>query len=186
MSGLTLLAGRHRGRRLEVPPGVSVRPTQARVRKSLFDLLEHSPRVGQVLTGASVLDLFAGTGALGLEALSRGAAAATFVERDPAAAAALARNVAALGEQHRARILRADSLRLPASGFAAEFVFVDAPYGEGLAGPALDAARAAGWVAVAGIAAVELGRREAFPIPGGCCLIDERAYGTTRLCLLRT
>jgi 16S rRNA (guanine966-N2)-methyltransferase len=65
-------------------------------------------------------------------------------------------------------------------------VFVDAPYGEGLAGPALDAARASGWVAVAGIAAVELGRREAFPIPDGCRLIDERVHGTTRICLLRT
>lgn len=181
-----MLAGRHRGRRLEVPPGAHVRPTQARVRKSLFDLLEYSPRVDQILSGASVLDLFAGTGALGLEALSRGAAAAAFVERDPAAAAALARNVAALGEQHRARILRADSLRLPTSGFAADFVFVDAPYGEGLAGSALDAARAAGWVAGAGVAAVELGRREAFTIPDGFSLIDERTYGATRICLLRT
>lgn len=186
MSGLTLLAGRHRGRRLEVPSGVSVRPTQVRIRKSLFDLLEHSPRVGQALTGASVLDLFAGTGALGLEALSRGAAAAAFVERDPAVASVLARNIAGLGEQHRARILRTDALRLPAAGFAAEFVFVDAPYGEGLAAPALAGARAAGWVAAAGIAAVELGRREAFPVPDGCRFIDERAYGTTRICLLRT
>ena len=186
MSGLAVLAGRHRGRRLEVPPGGGVRPTQARVRQSLFDLLEHSPRVGRALGGAAVLDLFAGTGALGLEALSRGAAAAAFVERDPAVAAALARNVAALGEQRRARILRTDARRLPAPDFAAGFVFVDAPYGAALAGPALAAARAAGWVADAAVAAVELDRREAFPIPDGCRVIDERAYGTTRICLLRT
>ena len=186
MNGLAVLAGRHRGRRLEVPPGASVRPTQARVRKSLFDLLEHSPHVNQELRGAAVLDLFAGTGALGLEALSRGAAAAAFVERDPAVATVLARNIAALGEHGRTRILRTDALRLPASGRAAEFVFVDAPYGAGLAAPALAAARAAGWVAAAGIAAVELGRREAFPVPDGCHLIDERAHGTTRICLLRT
>ena len=186
MSGLTVLAGRHRGRRLETPTGSCVRPTQARVRKSLFDLLEHSPRVDRQLVGASILDLFAGTGALGIEALSRGAAVVTFVERDPDAVSVLSRNIAALGEQRRARILHADALRLPASTFAAAFVFVDAPYGEGLAEPALDAARADGWVIEGGIAAVELGRRETFPIPSGCRLIDERVYGTTRICLLRT
>ncbi|MDE0712668.1 MAG: 16S rRNA (guanine(966)-N(2))-methyltransferase RsmD [Rhodospirillales bacterium] len=186
MSGLTILAGRHRGRRLETPPGSSVRPTQARVRKSLFDLLEHSPRVDHRLAGASILDLFAGTGALGIEALSRGAAVVTFVERDPDAVSVLSRNVMALGEERRARILQADALRLPASTFAAEFVFVDAPYGEGLAEPALNAARTVGWVIADGIAAVELGRRETFPIPSGCRLIDERVYGTTRICLLRT
>ncbi|MCY3598093.1 MAG: 16S rRNA (guanine(966)-N(2))-methyltransferase RsmD [Rhodospirillales bacterium] len=186
MSGLTVLAGRHRGRRLETPPGSRIRPTQVRVRKSLFDLLEHSPRLDRQLAGASVLDLFAGTGALGIEALSRGAAVVTFVERDPDAVSVLSRNVVALGEQRRARILHADALRLPASTFAAEFVFVDAPYGEGFAEPALAAARGAGWVIADGIAAVELGRREAFPLPSGCRLIDERVYGTTRICLLRT
>ncbi len=186
MNRLVVLGGRHRGRPLEVPSDPGVRPTLARVRKSLFDMLEHSPRLGRPLAGASVLDLFAGTGSLGLEALSRGAAAATFVDRAAAAVAALTRNVAALGEQERARILRADALCLPAPARAARLVFVDAPYGAGLAQPALQAARCAGWVAADGVAAVELGRREAFAAPAGCRLIDERAYGATRICFLRT
>ncbi len=186
MSRVTVLAGRHRGRTLEVPTGAEVRPTLVRVRKSLFDILEHSPRLGRPLAGASILDLFAGTGALGIEALSRGAASATFVEHRAAAVAALGRNLAALGEQHRARILHADVRCLPVSIRAAEFVFVDAPYGAGLAAAGLQAAHDSGWVAADGVAAIELGRREAFSIPAGCRLIDERYYGTTRICLLRT
>ncbi len=132
-----------------------------------------------------MLDLFAGSGALGLEALSRGAEAATFIEQDAAVAAALARNIAALGEEARARVLTQDARQMPVAAHAADIVFVDAPYGTGLAGPVLDGARQSGWMAAGGVAVVELGRREAFTPPQGFRIIDERASGTTRTCVLQ-
>ena len=182
---MNILGGRYRGRRLDVPAVPGVRPTLARVRKSLFDLLTHSSRLAGPWGETSVLDLFAGAGTLGIEALSRGAAHVTFVECDPVVAAALAHNITAIGEDSRARVLRADAMNLPAASAAVGLVFVDAPYGAGLAAPALDAAREAAWVATGSLAVVELDSRDAFKAPGGYVIIDERRYGTTRIVLLR-
>lgn len=182
---MSILGGRYRGRRLEVPEVPGVRPTLARVRKSLFDLLTHSSRLASPWGDTSVLDLFAGAGSLGMEALSRGAAHVTFVERDPVVAAALARNIASIGEDSRARVLRTDALKLPPAPAAAGLVFVDAPYGAGLAAPALGVARQAAWVAPDSLAVVELGSRDLFEVPDGYVIIDERRYGTSRIVLLR-
>ena len=182
---MNILGGRYRGRRLEVPPVSGVRPTLARVRKSVFDLLTHSSRLTGSWDETSVLDLFAGAGTLGIEALSRGAAYVTFVERDPVVAAALTHNIIAIGEGSRARILRTNALELPTAPTAAGLVFVDAPYGAGLAAPALGAAREAAWVAAGSLAVVELDSRDGFEAPSGYVIIDERRYGTTRIVLLR-
>ncbi len=147
---MRIIGGTHRGRRLAAlgrgDPAAHLRPTTDRVRERLFGVLEGG-RYGDPVAGAAVLDLFAGTGALGLEALSRGAERAVFVERGRKALDLLEANVAALGEAARTRIVKRDATRLgPAEG-AAGLVFLDPPYGTALGARALAAARAGGWIA---------------------------------------
>jgi 16S rRNA (guanine966-N2)-methyltransferase len=122
---MRIIAGTARGATIAAPRGLATRPMTGRVRGAVFNIL------GEAVVDAAVLDLFAGSGSLGLEALSRGAATAVFVERRPAAAKVLLRNVEALGFADRTRVLVADALRLPASRLKGQFdvVFVDPPYG---------------------------------------------------------
>src|SRR6202161_84052 len=127
---MRIVGGAWRGRTLVAPPGQGTRPTADRVRQALFDMLMHAEWGGRaLLEGAAVLDVFAGTGALGLEALSRGAASACFIESDPAALRALRANVAAGKAEDRVEVLAADALRV-AKGRAASVVFLDPPYGQ--------------------------------------------------------
>jgi 16S rRNA (guanine966-N2)-methyltransferase len=182
-----IIAGRHRGLRLTAPEGLAVRPTSDRARGALFNILTHGRRFaagGSILVGARVLDAFAGTGALGLEALSRGAAHATFMERDRAALAALRRNVEACAETARASLLRIDATRPPPAPQACGIVFLDPPYGEGVAAPALVALADAGWLTPDGLAALEIGAREDFAPPAGFAVVDDRRYGAARILLL--
>jgi 16S rRNA (guanine966-N2)-methyltransferase len=183
---MRIVGGSHRGHRLSAPPGEAVRPTGDRVREALFDIVSHGrfAAAGSPFAGIAVLDAFAGTGALGLEALSRGAALAVFIERDSAALAALHRNVAALGEGPRARIIPGDATRPPRGEAACAVAFLDPPYGSGLAPPALAALAAAGWLAAGALAVVELAAREGFAPPAGFALLDERVYGAARLVFL--
>ncbi len=118
---MRVIAGEYRGRRLKVPPGVRTRPTADRVRESLFSILGD-------IAGLRVLDLFAGSGALGIEALSRGAASAVFVERDRAAAALVQANLDALGLADRGRVVRLDVLRWLEAGSPVDVAFADPPY----------------------------------------------------------
>ena len=184
---MRIIGGRHRGRQLLAPPGAAVRPTSDRAREALFDILSHGrfAASGLPFAGESVLDAFAGTGALGLEALSRGAARAVFIENAADALAALRRNIAALGEGERARILPGDATRPPRASEACALVFLDPPYRSGLAGPALAALAAAGWLAPEALAVVETAAREKMPPPAGFTLLDERRYGAARLTFLR-
>jgi len=129
-----------------------------------------------------VLDAFAGTGALGLEALSRGAAHATFMERDPAALSALRANVTALGAGARCTILAADALR-PPGGAPCGLIFLDPPYGEDMVPRAVDALAHAGWIAPRGLLVAEIGRAEAIPNMGEP--LAERAHGAARLVIWR-
>src|SRR6188474_1055187 len=134
---MRIVGGRLRGRALAAPKSQAIRPTADRLRESLFNVLAHA--YGDPVTGARVLDLFAGTGALGLEALSRGAAFALLVDDAAEARALLRENVAALGLGGVSRIFRRDATRLgpahPLEPFA--LVFLDPPYGKGLAEKAL-------------------------------------------------
>lgn len=184
---MRIVGGRHRGRRLFAPAGAAVRPTSDRAREALFDILSHGRFAASGLPFAdeSVLDAFAGTGALGLEALSRGAARAVFIESGAEALAALRRNIAALGESERARILPGDATRPPRASEPCALVFLDPPYRSGLAGPALLALDAAGWFAPDALVAVETAAREKTPPPLGFTLLDERRYGAARLTFLR-
>jgi len=184
---MRIVGGIHRGRRLMVPPGEAVRPTSDRAREALFNILLHGrfAASGSPIAGRNVLDAFAGTGAFGLEALSRGAGAAAFLENGREALAALRRNIAALGEDRRAHVVSGDATRPARAPFACALAFLDPPYGSGLAPAALTALAATGWLEAAALAIVEVAAREAFERPAGFTAIDERVYGAARLVFLR-
>lgn len=184
---MRIVGGSHRGRRLLAPPGSIVRPTSDRAREALFNILSHGALAarGIPFSGAAVLDAFAGTGALGLEALSRGAAAAVFIEQDRQVLTVLRRNIEALGEGARTRILPGDATRPLRATSGCAVVFIDPPYRSGLAAPALAALEAAGWFAPEAIAVVEIAAREELTAPTGFSLLDERVYGAARLVFLR-
>jgi len=182
-----IIAGSHRGLRLAAvgkgDPGAHLRPTSDRVRESLFNLLLNG-RHGDPVTGARVLDLFAGTGALGLEALSRGAAHVTFVDYGTKALALIRENVAKCRAEDATRIVRRDATRLGANPAAPhDLVFLDPPYGKGLGDRALAAALAGGWIAPGALVVWEEGG-ETDP-PAGLEVLDRRRYGETSLAILR-
>jgi 16S rRNA (guanine966-N2)-methyltransferase len=191
---MRIVGGRHKGRRIEAPPGDAVRPTADRARQALFDRLAHADLGGDgtsPLIGARVLDAFAGSGALGLEALSRGAVHATFLDESAAALATIRANVAALGERAHADVRRADATRPPAApadpaAMPCSLVFLDPPYGSGLALPALAALAAGGWIAAGALAIVETAAGEALgEPPAGFELGDARRHGKAVLTFLR-
>lgn len=180
---MRIIAGTLRGKSLLAPAGSATRPTADRVRQALFDILWHAPWAGRsAIENAQVLDGFAGSGALGLEALSRGAAHATFLETDPAALAALRANIAACRLADRCAVQPHDILAVP-PGPPCSLVFLDPPYGRDLAAPALAALHRAGRLAPDALAILELGRTD--PIPEPEKLLAERAHGAARLVFLR-
>lgn len=176
---MRIVAGEWRGRALTAPPGRDTRPTADRVRQALFDMLLHAPWGGHdTVVGARVLDGFAGTGALGLEALSRGAAHAVFVEQDRAALAALRGNIARCGAAARSTVLAADFLALPADR-SCDLIFLDPPYGQQLIQRALAKLRASGWIAPGTLIVAETARDEPLPLPA--VPLAERTHGAARL-----
>lgn len=175
---MRIVGGRHRGRRLAAPGGTAIRPSGDRLREALFNILLHGDFPG--IEGAQVLDAFAGTGAFGLEALSRGAAHAIFIDRDTTW---VRRNADALDESG-AVLIAADALDPPPAPFPVDIAFLDPPYGQGLAGPALDALTRAGWIGPATCAIVETGRGEALD-PAGFSTVRQRTYGAARLLFLK-
>jgi 16S rRNA (guanine966-N2)-methyltransferase len=185
---MRITGGRHRGRPIAAPEGPKVRPTSDRARQAVFNILSHGrlARAGSPIAGARVLDAFCGTGAMGLEALSRGAASATFLESDARVLAAAKRNAEALGESGRATFLQADATRPPRATAPCDLVFLDPPYGSGLAPVALSALLALGWIARDSVIVVELAAREPFQAPDGFEVVDERRYGAARVVLLTT
>jgi 16S rRNA (guanine966-N2)-methyltransferase len=187
---MRIVAGRHKGRPLQAPEGLDVRPTSDRARQGLFNILEHGSFIEDgtsPLVDAAVLDAFAGTGALGLEALSRGAARLTCMDSDPRAIAAIRANVMALRERARVTLHQADAMRPPPPGPAApcDLVFLDPPYRSGLAAPALAALADRGWVADGALCIVEIEAKEDFAPPSGFTSLDERRYGKARFVFLR-
>jgi 16S rRNA (guanine966-N2)-methyltransferase len=183
---MRIVAGVWRGRRLTAPAGDATRPTADRARQALFDVLTHATFAGRgALHDARVLDAFAGTGALGLEALSRGAASAAFIEQDRGALAALRANVAACRAEGRARVIVADALSPPRADAPAGLVFLDPPYGKGLVPRALAALGAAGWIAPGALVVAEIGAGEEPPEMTGLTLLDERRWGAARVVFMR-
>ena len=182
---MRIVGGAFRGRVLKGPSTSAVRPTSDRLRESLFNILAHS--YDGVVEGARVMDLFAGTGALGLEALSRGARFALFVD-DGAEGRALTRaNVEALGCGGVSKIFRRDATKLGAMppGEAYGLAFLDPPYGRGLAPLALAALREGSWLAPGALAVVEEAADAQVEAPEGYSLLERRAYGDTQVLFLR-
>jgi 16S rRNA (guanine966-N2)-methyltransferase len=184
---MRIVAGRHRGRALATPPGDAIRPTSDRARQSLFNILEHGApaKSGLVIRDATVLDVFCGTGALGLEALSRGAAKAILVDSDAAAITLARANAMALGEIANVSLRQLDATRPGPAKEAATLAFLDPPYGKGLATPALAALAAQGWLAPGAIVVVETATKEDLALPPGFAPLDERRYGKAKLLLLQ-
>ncbi|OYY30817.1 MAG: 16S rRNA (guanine(966)-N(2))-methyltransferase RsmD [Azorhizobium sp. 35-67-15] len=180
---MRIVGGLHRGRALKSPSGSATRPTTDRLREALFNVLAHA--YDDAADGARVLDLFAGTGALGLEALSRGAAFALFVEDAVEPRAVIRTNVETLGLTGVTRIFRRDATKLGTMGPGEPYtlVFCDPPYGKGLAEVALASARAGGWLAPGALLVVEE-KAGAFTAPEGFSELERRRYDETELTFL--
>ncbi len=182
---MRVVGGSLRGRTLAAPKSQSIRPTADRLRESLFNILIHA--YDNPIAGARVLDLFAGTGALGIEALSRGAAFTLFVDDGAEARALLRENVATLGLGGTSRIFRRDATKLgpahPVEPFS--LAFLDPPYGKGLGEQALASARAGGWLKPDALIVVEEAAKAKFAAPEGFAEIERRPYDDTELVVLR-
>lgn len=183
---MRIVGGRYRGRRLAAlgkgDPAAALRPTTDRVRESLFNILQGG-RFGDPVTDAVVLDLFAGTGALGLEALSRGATQVTLVESGRKGQALIADNIRMLGCADAARLLTCDARRLPQAQHPATLIFLDPPYGRDLGSAALSAAQATGWVAPGALIVWE--EAQEMPAPEGFDLLEARRFGDSWITFLQ-
>jgi 16S rRNA (guanine966-N2)-methyltransferase len=181
---MRIVGGRLGGRTLAAPKGHAIRPTADRLRESLFNILAHG--YGDPVAGARVLDLFAGTGALGIEALSRGGKFALFVDEGAEARALIRANVETLGLGGVTRVFRRDATQLGAAHPIEPFavVFADPPYAKGMAERALASAGAGGWLATTALAIVE-DTVGAFIAPQGFDELDRRAYDDTELTFVR-
>ncbi len=177
---MRIVGGRFRGHGISAPEGRSTRPTTDRVREAVFNILEHAD-FAPPLDGARVLDGFAGSGALGLEAASRGARFVLFVETDAKARGVIRANVEALGLSGNTKIWRRDVTRMgrcaPMKPF--DVVFLDPPYGRGLGTAALKALAEGGWMRDGALAVVEEETRSPLELPDGFTLADRRTYGDT-------
>jgi 16S rRNA (guanine966-N2)-methyltransferase len=189
---LRIVGGRWRGRKLDAPEDFAIRPTGERQREALFNILAHgryAPGGVAMLQGAAVLDVFAGTGALGLEALSRGAATCLFLDNGAASKRLIETNIAACKAQGMARLVPGDATNVPAAPLSpwtpATLALLDPPYGEALGEKALAALATKGWLAPGAVAVVEAGEREGFDAPEGFVLEDERRYGKSNFRFFR-
>jgi 16S rRNA (guanine966-N2)-methyltransferase len=178
-------AGNHKGVQLAAPEGDDTRPTSDRARQAVFNILAHTY---DAIREAKVLDVFAGSGALGLEALSRGAERASFIESNRLAADCIKKNIAACREQARASVFVADALRPPRMAGAwgpCSLLFLDPPYGKALIAPTLMALEENGWIATQALAVAEVDRKEVLEPPARFSVLDDRHYGKARILLLR-
>jgi len=182
---MRVVGGRLRGRNLASPASRDIRPTADSLRESVFNILVHA--YGDPISGARVLDLFAGTGALGIEAISRGAAFTLFVDNGTEARALLRNNVEALGLGGLTKVFRRDAANLgpahPVEPFS--LVFLDPPYGKGLAEKAIASLRDGGWLTVGALLVVEEAKAAGFAAPEGFEELQRRAYDDTELVFLR-
>jgi 16S rRNA (guanine966-N2)-methyltransferase len=182
---MRIVGGKFRGRALKGPSSNAIRPTSDRLRESLFNILVHA--YGDPIADARVLDLFAGTGALGLEALSRGARFALFVEEAAEARALIRANVEALGLGGVTKVFRRDAAKLGEMSAMEPFdlIFCDPPYGKGRAEESLASARGGGWSAPLALAVVEEAVKASFRPPRGFEELERRTYDDTEIIILR-
>ena len=181
---MRVVGGEFRGRPLATPRNADIRPTTDRTREALFNVLAH--RFPERLADARVLDLFAGTGALGVEALSRGAAFCMFIENSAEGRGLIRDNVEALGLGGRTKVFRRDATALGPAGTVAPFdlVFADPPYGRGLGEKALSAAATNAWLRPDALFVLEEAAASKLDLPGGFVVVEERSYGETVICFI--
>jgi len=182
---MRIVGGQWRGRRLATPRTDSIRPTSDRLRESLFNVLTHG--YDDAVEGARVLDLFSGTGALGFEALSRGASYALLVDEGAEARSVIRANIEAFGAEGITRLFRRDATKLGEAGPAGRFslLFCDPPYGRDLAPAALASAAAGGWLTEDALAVVEEVASVTVALPPGFTELERRVYGDTAVTIAR-
>ena len=182
---MRIVGGRFKGHALNAPSGRDTRPTSDRLREAIFNVLEHG--YGDPVTGARVLDLFAGTGALGIEALSRGARSALFVEQNAGARGVIRRNLETIGIMGLARISKRDVAHLGPAGAQGGFTlaFADPPYGKGLSDKALAALTRGGWLADGALVVLEEAKPARIIVPDAFNIEETRTYGDTQVLILR-
>lgn len=181
---MRVISGTWRGRKIASPPlgDKRIRPTSDRVRENLFNILTST--FGGALQGLSVADICAGTGALGLEALSRGAASCLFLEKDAAARALIEQNISSLGAEQKSRILLADAARLPLAPHAVDLILFDPPYAADFVPAAMDAMAAQGWAKSGTVLTVEQASDTAVSSTAWTAL-SHRRYGSSTLHLFQ-
>lgn len=178
---MRIIGGKHRGRALLSPPDLSIRPTSERTREALFNILMHGDFSVEPLIDSHVLDICCGTGALGLEALSRGAMHCTFIDQSKDALALAEANAKKLGEDKHCRFERADATHLPAARTPVALAMMDAPYKSGLAARTLTELSGKGWLLPGSIVAMEMDKKERLELPEGFTLHTQRQYGKAQL-----
>ncbi len=181
---MRIVGGAHKGRRLTSPKGLDIRPTSDRAREALFNILSHGDYDG-LPEDRAVLDVFAGTGALGLEALSRGAGQVCFIEQNKAAARQIQYTADDMGEGARIQVLTRDATRPGPAPNSFDLVLMDAPYRMGLSETSLAALADLGWLAKHCVCCVELAKVEQFQAGTAFTVLDERTYGAARIVILR-
>ncbi|WP_420724444.1 16S rRNA (guanine(966)-N(2))-methyltransferase RsmD [Hwanghaeella sp. LZ110] len=180
---MRIVAGSRRGLNLNAPEGTTTRPTSERARESLFNILA-TPKHAKKWHDRPVADFFAGTGALGLEALSRGARHCSFLENDPAASKVLSANINKARFRDITTILNKDATKPPTAKVPCGLIFFDPPYRDLVAENSLVAAQRHGWLAKDGLAVLQLHPKAPFECPPGFDVIDDRRYGATRFLFL--
>lgn len=185
---MRIIAGKHKGRPLSRPPAMITRPTMDRVRESIFNMLSHTDIDGKFehVEGAKVLDAFSGSGALGLECLSRGATYVYFFDKNTRALATVRENVWSLNESESCKIMKADALSPPPAPQAMNLVLLDPPFGKNYVALSLPPLLKAGWIDDHTLIVAEIATREDLNLPDGFSIIKEKVYGTAQMFFIRT
>lgn len=178
---MRIVGGKYKGRKLIAPEGRDTRPTSDRARESIFNILEHQSWGRSALRGARVLDVFCGTGALGIEAFSRGAEHVTFMDKDETAMKCLMQNLKGLGDRTQIHSMRCDATVPSAAQNPCNLIFMDAPYKSGLNDLAIAALKDKGWVADKALFVVEVSKKENWLTPDGFEELDRRKYGAAQV-----
>lgn len=184
---LKVIAGKHRGRNIETAPSKDIRPTTGFAREGIFNILMHGRFGGEntPLIGKRVVDLFCGSGALGFEAISRGAAHVTFIDQNPKALELAKKTASTFGETTNCAFIRSDSTHVPRAVLPCTLAFVDPPYDKGLAEKGMESLVQGGWLEEGAIVVVEQSKKEPLKPSTDFVLLDERAYGIARISILQ-
>lgn len=182
---MRIVGGKFKGRKLIAPEGSNTRPTSDRARESVFNILEHQPWGRRALRDGRVLDAFAGTGALGLEAFSRGTASVTFMDNDERAMKCLMQNAKGMADRNVLNLVRADVTQPPRAKEPCSLVFMDAPYAAGLTENALSSLINSGWIDSDTLCVVEVAKKDKWDVPAVFDELDRRKYGAAEVCFLK-